>query len=105
MSMSDDEDEADFDDLDIPALATPPSRAPASSVLPGLLEVLHEEEDVVVPLPTPAASKRLSSTPSSKRSRSRRGTLESLLSPLTNFIDFKDDDGSARSWRSFVEIS
>ncbi|KAI0699642.1 hypothetical protein C8T65DRAFT_299436 [Cerioporus squamosus] len=93
MSMSDDEDDMDLDENDAPATSTP---AP-----PALLEVLHEEEDVVVPS---FAGKRLSSPPSSKKSRSRRGTLESLLTPLANFIDFRDDDGS-RSWRSFVEIS
>ena len=102
MSMSDDEDELDLDEM----IASPPTSisAPApNTVQPGLLDILHEEEDIVVPSSTP--SKRLSSPPSSKRSRSRRGTLESLLSPLTNFIDFREDDRSSRSWRSFVEIS
>ena len=74
----------------------------SASVQPALLEVLLEEEDVVVPS---RAGKRLSSPPSSKKGRSRRGTLESLLTPLANFIDFRDDDGATRSWRSFVEVS
>ncbi len=93
MSMSDDEDDLDLDENDAPVTSIP---AP-----PALLEVLHEEEDVVVPS---FAVNRLSSPPSSKKSRSRRGTLESLLTPLANFIDFRDDDGS-RSWPSFVSIS
>ncbi|TFK80183.1 hypothetical protein K466DRAFT_605543 [Polyporus arcularius HHB13444] len=93
MSMSDDEDDLDLDENDAPVTSMP---AP-----PALLEVLHEEEDVVVPS---FAVKRLSSPPSSKKSRSRRGTLESLLTPLANFIDFRDDDVS-RSWPNFVSIS
>ncbi|KAH9840315.1 uncharacterized protein C8Q71DRAFT_486080 [Rhodofomes roseus] len=99
-----------------------------------LLQVLHEEEDVVIPHASAAPSPRTSApvhtyqhrdayTPSppppttrgrsDTRSRSnstppklsRRGTLESLLSPLANFIDFREDDRSTRSWRSFVEFS
>ncbi|KAI0741830.1 hypothetical protein C8Q80DRAFT_160397 [Daedaleopsis nitida] len=104
MSMSDDEDDIDLDD--IVTTPPPPASAPAAvAVQAGLLEVLQEEEDVVVPSPAPSR-KRLSSPPSSRKTRSRRGTLESLLFPLTNFIDFRDsDDGASRSWRSFVEIS
>ena len=69
-----------------------------------LLDVLHEEEDMVIPTPSLSSSKR--STPSSKKSSSsRRGTFESLLSPLTNFIDLRDDESSGRGWRSFVEFS
>ncbi|THH28123.1 hypothetical protein EUX98_g6074 [Antrodiella citrinella] len=45
---------------------------------------------------------RTSSTPSSKRSR--RSTIESFLAPLTNFIDFHEDE-TGRGWRSFVEVS
>ena len=37
--------------------------------------------------------------------RSRRGTLDALLAPLTNFIDLCDDDAGSRAWRSFVEFS
>ena len=108
MSMSDDEDDIDLDEGEGASSASTSSLLSApitSSVQPALLEVLHEEEDVVFPPSTPVAQKRVSSTPSSKRSRSRRGTLESLLSPLTNFIDFGDNDATTRSWRSFVEIS
>ncbi|KAI0740926.1 hypothetical protein C8Q76DRAFT_765484 [Earliella scabrosa] len=104
MRMSDDEDDFDLDEM----IAFPPTSisAPApNAVKPGLLDIPHG--DIVVPSSAPW--KRLSSTPSSKRSRSRsrnrRGTFESLLSPLTNFIDFREDDRSSRSWRSFVEIS
>lgn len=90
MSLSDDEDDMDVDaDENI---------SPAKHA--GLLAVLHEDEDVVIP-----ARKRPSPPASSRKTRSRRGTLESLLSPLTNFIDFRDEEGSTRSWRSFVEIS
>ncbi|KAI0628186.1 hypothetical protein C8Q77DRAFT_1220974 [Trametes polyzona] len=102
MSMSDDEDDGDAEEAENHG---PPPSAPAS--VPSetsLLDVLHEEEDVVVPS-TKAQKPPSSSTPVSRKSRSRRGTIESLLSPLTNFIDFRDDDGSTRSWRSFVEIS
>ena len=96
-----------------------------------LLSVLNEEEGLVIPhsghaskrssasarrgrtaspkevKPSSLGSKRdsetrTSSTPSSKRSR--RSTLESLFAPLSNFIDFREDE-SARSWRSFVEVS
>ena len=102
MSMSDDEDDLD----DITSLSqiprSPPT--PATRLQSALLEVLQEQEDVVVPSPSFAPGKQLS-TPSSKKSRGRQGTLESLLSPLTNFIDLRDDDGSTLSWRSFVEIS
>lgn len=99
-----------------------------------LLQVLHEEEDVVIPhshspscsrarTPMPASAPAyqqeasfvppVSRSTSGSRSRSnstppklsRRGTLESLLSPLANFIDFREDEGSTRSWRSFVEFS
>ncbi|KAH9928791.1 hypothetical protein B0H21DRAFT_700248 [Amylocystis lapponica] len=92
MSMSDDEDEPEVDGR--------------------LMEVLREEEGVVVPTPVPAAKQTSCATRSlgrssgsSRRRSSRRGTIESFLFPLTNFIDFKDDDRSTRSWRSFVEIS
>ncbi|KAI0763848.1 hypothetical protein BD413DRAFT_606524 [Trametes elegans] len=103
MSMSDDEDDGDVEPSE--------NHAPSASTTAGypsqssLLDVLHEEEDVVVPAPSSSQQRVSNSTPSSKKSRSRRGTIESLLSPLTNFIDFRDDDGSTRSWRSFVEIS
>lgn len=99
-----------------------------------LLQVLDEEEDVVIPQSHPSSSSRartpvpqsaparpqeapsappVSHPASGSRSRSnstpqklsRRGTLESLLSPLANFIDFREDEGSTRSWRSFVEFS
>ncbi|KAH9931864.1 uncharacterized protein B0H18DRAFT_952536 [Fomitopsis serialis] len=96
-----------------------------------LLQVLHEEEDVVIPHSPATSAARMSvpasaparqtqeSFPPSTRERSdtrsrsnstpsrmsRRGTLESLLSPLANFIDFREDDGSTRGWRSFVEFS
>ena len=106
MSMSDDEDDTDLDtttDSRSSASVSKSSSAPASAA-PVLLEVLQEEEDIVVPSPRPSAA-RLSSPPSSKKGRSRRGTLESLLSPLANFIDFGDNEGATRSWRSFVEIS
>ncbi|CDO75239.1 hypothetical protein BN946_scf185036.g3 [Trametes cinnabarina] len=103
MSMSDDEDDMEIDE--IKAFPLPPSTAPAAAPLPSsLLDVLEEEEDVVVPSASPSARQKRSSTVSSKR-RSRRGTIESLLSPLANFIDFSNDDASTRSWRSFVEIS
>ena len=93
MSMSDDEDELD-------------DQGP-------LTEVLREAEDAVLPPVRPPTLVRHESAPnsfgrvsgSSRTRLSRRGTIESLLSPLTNFIDFKDDDSSTRSWRSFVEIS
>ncbi|KAJ8454421.1 hypothetical protein ONZ51_g13032 [Trametes cubensis] len=104
MSMSDDEDESEVDDFRNQAL--PPASAPADSPAPSvLLDVLHEEEDVVVP--TSGVSQKRTSLTTAPRSkqRSRRGTIESLLSPLANFIDFSNDDGSTRSWRSFVEIS
>lgn len=73
-----------------------------------LLWVLNEEEDVV--LPHNAKSSRRQSSHGSSEGRSssskcgRRSTIETFLSPLTNFIDFKDDDSSSRSWMSFVEI-
>jgi hypothetical protein len=102
MSMSDDED----DELD------------EGVVEKQLLEVLSEEEDVVVPkVPrmtkkenaSRRTSKRISTSPSSstesKRSR-RSSTIESLFSPLTNFIDLRsDDESSSRGWRSFVEFA
>ncbi|KAH9855293.1 hypothetical protein C2E23DRAFT_724860 [Lenzites betulinus] len=104
MSMSDDEDEGDADESEnhVP-VAAPPAPIDTSATTT-LLDVLQEEEDVVVPNPK-SNKRKSSSTPISRKSRSRRGTLESLLSPLTNFIDFRDDDRSTRSWRSFVEIS
>ncbi|KAI1784675.1 hypothetical protein LXA43DRAFT_1066554 [Ganoderma leucocontextum] len=108
MSMSDDEDDVDQDEVEgpSPVSSSSPMSAPITTpIQPTLLEVLQEEEDVVVPQRTAAARKRISSVPSPKTGRSRRGTLESLLSPLANFIDFGDNDGSTRSWRSFVEIS
>lgn len=105
MSMSDDEDDVDLDESDGPSPVTPMSAPIVTPIQPTLLEVLQEEEDVVVPQRVGAAPKRISSVPGSKTGRSRRGTLESLLSPLANFIDFGDNDGAARSWRSFVEIS
>ncbi|KAH9889070.1 hypothetical protein C8Q73DRAFT_654738 [Cubamyces lactineus] len=103
MSMSDDEDESEVDDF---RQAQPSASAPADTPAPSaLLDVLHEEEDVVVPTPSVSQKRTsLSAAPLSKQ-RSRRGTIESLLSPLANFIDFSNDDGSTRSWRSFVEIS
>ncbi|PIL29440.1 hypothetical protein GSI_08382 [Ganoderma sinense ZZ0214-1] len=109
MSMSDDEDDGDLDETS-PASSSSPTSARVLTpipihIQPTLLEVLQEEEDVVVPQRTAASRRRLSSPPSAKAGRSRRGTLESLLSPLTNFIDFGDNEGSTRSWRSFVEIS
>ncbi|KAI0819599.1 hypothetical protein BC628DRAFT_1014662 [Trametes gibbosa] len=103
MSMSDDEDDGDADEIENhgSASTTLPTSGPSVT---SLLDVLQEEEDVVVPAARPP--KRVSSsTPVLRKSRSRRGTIESLLSPLTNFIDFRDDDRSTRSWRSFVEIS
>lgn len=101
MSMSDDEDEGETDENENrSAPLTAPTSGPFET---SLLDVLHEEEDVVVPTGKPR--KRVSSTPAPRKTRSRRGTIESLLSPLTNFIDFRDDEGSSRSWRSFVEIS
>ncbi|KAI8974608.1 hypothetical protein BD414DRAFT_424268 [Trametes punicea] len=102
MSMSDDEDDTDLDEY--PSFVIPPPDFdPAFGPLPpSLLDVLQEEEDVVVP--SSPSRKRVSSTLASKQ-RSRRGTIESLLSPLSNFIDFSTDDISARSWCSFVEIS
>ena len=105
MSMSDDEDDVDLDATSPVSSSSPMSAPVLTPIQPTLLEVLQEEEDVVVPQRTAASRKRISSPPSSKAGRSRRGTLESLLSPLANFIDFGDNDGSTRSWRSFVEIS
>ncbi|KAI0091271.1 hypothetical protein BDY19DRAFT_904719 [Irpex rosettiformis] len=97
MSMSDDEDE----DEDTVTLENQ------------LLGVLNEEEDVVIPGTnrvggltkenTRESSKRTSVSSESKRSR--RSTFDSLLSPLTNFIDFRDDEPTSRSWRSFVELA
>lgn len=79
-----------------------------------LLQVLREEEDVVLPLSQRARTSKssgtgsrapsVSRTPSSRRSR--RSTIESFFSPLTNFMDLRDDDAfSSRGWRSFVEVS
>ncbi|KAI9063805.1 hypothetical protein FKP32DRAFT_1685822 [Trametes sanguinea] len=102
MSMSDDEDDTDLEDYK--SFPLPPTSAPAGPLPSSLLDVLQEEEDVVVPSPSASVRQKRSSTISSKR-RSRRGTIESLLSPLANFIDFSNDDTSTRSWRSFVEIS
>jgi len=124
MSMSDDEDEGDEDEkedvqidlfsvlneeegLVIPFAnaervskhsATSGKRTRASTPLEG------DEQDAT--LSRSASNRnseiRTSSTPSSKRSR--RSTIESFLAPLTNFIDFREDEGS-RGWRSFVEVS
>ncbi|KAL7280953.1 hypothetical protein PYCCODRAFT_1371869 [Trametes coccinea BRFM310] len=102
MSMSDDEDDTDVEDYK--SFPLPPTSAPVGPLPSSLLDVLQEEEDVVVPSPSASVRQKRSSTASSKR-RSRRGTIESLLSPLANFIDFSNDDASTRSWRSFVEIS
>ncbi|GJE93289.1 hypothetical protein PsYK624_094480 [Phanerochaete sordida] len=95
MSMSDDEDDEDE----------------SMQVEKELLSVLAEEEDVVIPKSVRASvqslqkdASRRSSKTSSETKRSRRSTLDSLLSPLTNFIDLRDDDNSTRSWRSFVEF-
>ena len=106
MSMSDDED----DDIDEEALVR--------DVQKKLLSVLDEEEDVVIPeqrVPsaksTPAQNSKRNSvsvsakTSSSGSKRSRRSTIESFFSPLNNFIDLKDDEGSSLRWRSFVEFS
>ncbi|KAH9926323.1 uncharacterized protein BXZ73DRAFT_49427 [Epithele typhae] len=102
MSMSDDEDDMDLEVCE--ALGFPSKPAPAPHVrATTLLEILQEDEDVV--MPSTPSHKRLASTPSSGKSRSRRGTIENLLLPLTNFIDFRDEDGATRGWRSFVEIS
>ena len=103
MSMSDDEDEDEVDDV--------------AEEQVDLLSVLNEEEGLVMPppcspasvkrgrTPTPAGHARRDSkssgTHSSKRSRS---TVESFLAPLTNFIDFREDE-SSRGWRSFIEVS
>lgn len=99
MSMSDDEDEDD-----------------GAEVERQLLSVLTEEEDVVIPQavratvpalasPPRDVSRRSSKASSAEARRSRRSTLDSLLSPLTNFIDLRDDEGSPRSWLSLVEFS
>ncbi|PSR74079.1 hypothetical protein PHLCEN_2v10151 [Hermanssonia centrifuga] len=106
MSMSDDEDENENDEV-------------LGDKAKGLLSVLNEEEDVVIsaksrrisfsPKKEKSSSKRASRTStSSETKRSRRSTIESFFAPLTNFIDFRDEDSSSRSsrtWRSFVEIS
>ncbi|KAI0365196.1 hypothetical protein BV20DRAFT_982725 [Pilatotrama ljubarskyi] len=102
MSMSDDEDDGDADQSEN---AVPPVSSTCVPPQQSLLDVLHEEEDVVVPAQGTSQKRLSASTPTSRKSRSRRGTIESLLSPLTNFIDFRDDEGTSRSWRSFVEIS
>ncbi|CAL1715546.1 unnamed protein product [Somion occarium] len=103
MSMSDDED----DDVAVD------EESLIRDVQKKLLWVLNEEEDVVLPK-SEISSKRASmvkpdstsaKTSSSSSKRSRRSTIESFFSPLNNFIDFKDDDRSSLSWRSFVEFS
>lgn len=83
-----------------------------------LLTVLAEEEDIVIPAAVRATtkenaagrasrweSKRLSTSSDSGARIRRRSTLESFFSPLTNFIDLRDDETSSRGWRSFVEFS
>ncbi|KZT07417.1 uncharacterized protein LAESUDRAFT_758427 [Laetiporus sulphureus 93-53] len=127
MSMSDDEDECEPEAEQEPEQEDDRDQA---DVQARLLEVLQEEEDVVIPLSLspskrPAvlipdnmkdeSGKWLSGTSRSPGAvtgssstlpkRSRRGTLESFLQPLANFIDLRDDDRSSRGWRSFVEIS
>ncbi|KAI0782697.1 hypothetical protein C8Q75DRAFT_737494 [Abortiporus biennis] len=126
MSMSDDEDDEITPSMDQEAMF--------KDVHDKLLWVLSEEEGVVLPSPNPSrredkkASLSLetvvnslpppsptpesttpktnsSSTGSSSTKRGRRSTIESFFSPLTNFIDFKDEESSRRSWLSFVEIS
>lgn len=118
MSMSDDDDDEPQSGIDEEALRRK------------LLWVLNEEEGLVIPQdtenvkppplsassnsPSPGRGRTertsgsgrttSSSTPSSSSKRSRRSTIESFFSPLTNFIDLKDDDLST-SWRSFVQIS
>ncbi|KAJ3481862.1 hypothetical protein NLI96_g7373 [Meripilus lineatus] len=117
MSMSDDDDDE------------PQSTYMDEEILKRkLLWVLNEEEGLVIPpetenvkvSPSPYSSsvspprgrsectsgscRTSSSTPSSSSKRSRRSTIESFFSPLTNFIDLKDDDLSS-SWRSFVQLS
>lgn len=93
MSMSDDEEDEE-----------------ALEIEKQLLGVLDEEEDVVVPPPDRVSikesrSKRVSVS-SDVKQHNRRSTLDSLFSPLTNFIDLKDDDPSSnRGWRSFVELA
>lgn len=99
MSMSDDEDDEDD----------------SAAIGKQLLGVLNEEEDVVFPdanklHPAEVISKENSREPkrtsiSAESKRNRRSTLDSLLSPLTNFIDFRDDEPTSRSWRSFVELA
>ncbi|OCH84703.1 hypothetical protein OBBRIDRAFT_808047 [Obba rivulosa] len=92
MSMSDDEDDGE------------PECEEDRELQDRLQGALKEVEEAR--MRAAAGAKRQSvSTGSNSRSRSRRGTLESLFSPLANFIDFRDDDKSTLSWRSFVEIS
>ena len=99
MSMSDDEDDEDD----------------SAAIGKQLLGVLNEEEDIVFPdanklHPAEVISKENSreskrTSISAESKRNRRSTLDSLLSPLTNFIDFRDDEPTSRSWRSFVELA
>ncbi|KAI0925084.1 hypothetical protein AcW2_005776 [Taiwanofungus camphoratus] len=110
MSMSDDEDEPEPE---------PCGALPVQDVQRRLMQVLREEEDLVLPASAPASApgsnrdsassergvKRWSGSGSTPPGRRRRGTIESFLSPLANFIDLKDDDFSTHSWRSFVEVS
>lgn len=77
MSMSDDEDEDDS----VPA-------AP----IPGVIIANP-------PKPTP----RINIVTSTAAARKPSRTIESWLPPLTNFLDFREDD--IPSWRSFIEIS
>ncbi|PCH44139.1 hypothetical protein WOLCODRAFT_138790 [Wolfiporia cocos MD-104 SS10] len=65
-----------------------------------LLEVLSEEEDVVLPEHALQPKCREAAGAGARR-RSRRGTIESILGPLANFIEFRDEEWS---WRSFIEI-
>ncbi|KAH8103841.1 hypothetical protein BXZ70DRAFT_1005403 [Cristinia sonorae] len=116
MSMTDDEDEEEDIQVDLMSVlneeeglvipsaspTTPPQRLSVGGKrgrTPTPRDLKDQEE-------TPSSQResdlRTSSTPSSKRSR--RSTIESFLAPLTNFIDFREDDGG-RGWRSFVEIS
>ncbi|GBE86128.1 hypothetical protein SCP_0900050 [Sparassis crispa] len=58
-----------------------------------LERVLGEEEDVVVPVPVVGGG------------GAGCRTIGSVLYPLANFIDLREDEFSGRSWRSFVEVS
>ena len=98
MNMDDDDDE---NDESVAMVQDPAQRR-------RLLQVLREEEDVVIPPSEQRSrsSKSSSTTRTSSSKRSRRSTIESFFSPLTNFIDLRDDDTfSSRGWRSFVEVS